>query len=384
MQRDVLRILVIDSLAGFDLIAQEFEKRKDKVLFSRVDTESDFISSLKVSIPDIVISKHLHPDFSGLRALQLAHNEGYKFPFILITDSEDQEVVQSCLKQGVDECIFKLNLSKLPMAVKNVLHQHETLLKKDELQKSLLKQNEQLKRINSDLDNLVYSVSHNLRGPLATIEGLINVAETDQNDKSYNAGFYFNLIKDRLDLIDQTIKQVLEYSRNSRTSLASENVNISKAIHEVWMSLSYLPLWKRAIFETDVDPTLSWAGDKHRLIVIIHNLLSNAVNFIDQSKSVNLVKVHAYEVESRLRIDIEDNGIGIQKDMMPKIYDMFYRASEQGEGAGLGLYVVKEAVKKLLGRIKIESEYRDGTSVYLNLPARYKSRQTIEELIVSA
>ncbi|UII25335.1 hybrid sensor histidine kinase/response regulator [Fulvivirga maritima] len=347
----------------------------------RVDTKSEYIEALKEFHPQLIISDHSLPQFTGMEALEISKNMGIKVPFILITGAVSEEYAVSCFKKGIDDYILKSSLCRLPVSIKNILKKYENIRQKKEYQKSLIRQNEHLKKINSELDNLVYSVSHKLRGPLATIGGIINVAQNEVGNSNFDSGLYFNLIKDRLSLMDRTIKQILEYSRNSRTEIDVEQVSIITLINEVWKSISYLPMWDRVMLELDIAPELNWTGDKHRIMVIIHNLLVNAVKFADHNKVANWLKIEAVEVESRLRVTIEDNGIGIPQENISKIYDMFYRASEQGEGAGLGLYVVKEAVKKLKGSIKIESEYRDGTKVILNLPTRYKTHNSTEAIL---
>ncbi|MBL3655795.1 ATP-binding response regulator [Fulvivirga sediminis] len=376
MGKNLLKILVVeDSLDDFNLIERELQKEELGGNIKRVITKGEYIQAIKEFHPCLIVCDHSLPQFTGIDALEICRNMGTKVPFILISGAVSEEYAVSCFKKGIDDYILKNSLFRLPVSIKNILKKYENIRQKKEYQKSLVRQNEHLKKINSELDNLVYSVSHKLRGPLATIGGIINVAqhEVEEANSKGDLELYFNLIKDRLSLMDRTIKQILEYSRNSRTEIEIEEVSISQLVGEVWTSISYLPLWNRVKLEMNIDPELSWRGDKHRFMVIINNLLVNAVKFADHKKAMNRVKIEALEDESRLKVFIEDNGIGIPEENISKIYDMFYRASEQGEGAGLGLYVVKEAVKKLEGSIKIQSEYRDGTKVTLNLPIHYKT-----------
>jgi signal transduction histidine kinase len=98
------------------------------------------------------------------------------------------------------------------------------------------------------------------------------------------------------------------------------------------------------------------------------NLISNAVKYCDLSKTNQIIKIDINQSESNIKIVIEDNGLGINKDYQEKVFSMFYRASEKSYGSGLGLYIVKETVKRLGGSIEIESSEGEYTRFIIKLP----------------
>ena len=108
--------------------------------------------------------------------------------------------------------------------------------------------------------------------------------------------------------------------------------------------------------------------DVYRLSVIINNLVSNAIKYRDANKQQSLISIEASISESNLFVVFTDNGIGISQDYINKIFDMFFRATDRSEGAGLGLYIVKETVEKLHGDIRVESKMGEGTVFTIRVP----------------
>jgi signal transduction histidine kinase len=102
--------------------------------------------------------------------------------------------------------------------------------------------------------------------------------------------------------------------------------------------------------------------------VIINNLISNSIKYRDANKDHNIIDIQAVVTDTHVQIIFRDNGIGIAKDLMPRIFDMFFRATERSEGAGLGLYIVKETIDKLHGSIEVDSTINKGTTFRMRIP----------------
>ncbi|MEM1408499.1 MAG: ATP-binding protein, partial [Bacteroidota bacterium] len=101
---------------------------------------------------------------------------------------------------------------------------------------------------------------------------------------------------------------------------------------------------------------------------IFRNLISNAIKYVDPNKDDSFIKLNIVISSASAEIMIIDNGIGISEHTLPKIFDMFYRATESSEGSGIGLYIVKNAIDKLGGSIKINSAEKKGTTFKIKLP----------------
>ena len=110
--------------------------------------------------------------------------------------------------------------------------------------------------------------------------------------------------------------------------------------------------------------------DDYRLLVIFNNLLSNSIKYRDPKKAENYVHFQIHIDRDFLTARVQDNGIGVSNDFLSKIFNMFYRATEKSEGAGLGLYIVKETVQKLGGTVDVQSEFGVGTTFQIEIPNR--------------
>jgi signal transduction histidine kinase len=115
---------------------------------------------------------------------------------------------------------------------------------------------------------------------------------------------------------------------------------------------------------------LAWITDKTRLQIVFFNLISNAIQYQDKFKPTSYIRISCSRTNNQLLLQIEDNGIGIEQAYQDKVFDMFYRATVNSKGSGLGLYIVKEAVEKLGGTISLRSTHGEGTSFTLSLPRK--------------
>lgn len=231
----------------------------------------------------------------------------------------------------------------------------------------LVERNDQLKKTNTELDRFVYSTSHDLRAPLTSIMGLLNIINnTDKPDEQRK---YLAMMKDRVHSLDKFIKDITDYSRNNRLDIVQEKVKLHALAEEVWESLKFTPEASRIIFKIEIPAEITVESDKNRLKVIISNLVSNAIRYHDEKKDLQYIRLAAEKTDSTFYLRVEDNGQGIAKEYHTKIFDMFYRGNEQSKGSGLGLYIVKEALMKLSGSIHLESVPGVGTAFTVSLPA---------------
>lgn len=232
----------------------------------------------------------------------------------------------------------------------------------------LVENNILLSRTNAELDRFVYSTSHDLRAPLSSIMGLINITLDSQNPNDVKR--YLALMKDRVHSLHDFIKDITDYSRNNRLEVKREPVKLADLAHEVWESLKFSPEAENIDFIIDIPDDVYIESDKNRLRVIISNLISNAVRYHDLKKDQQFIRMH-YQIDGRVAyIKVEDNGQGIATEYHTKIFEMFFRANEESKGSGLGLYIVKEALMKLSGTIRLESTVGVGTTFTIVLPQR--------------
>lgn len=223
----------------------------------------------------------------------------------------------------------------------------------------------ELKIRNTELDNFVYKVSHDLRAPLSSILGLVNLANMPGNDD--NPGTYMSLIGRKVEQLDHFISDVLSHSKNLKQDVTIEKVDLRQIIAGTFTDLAYLRTTEVLKTEIDIQGD-DFYSDRWRLAEIFRNLISNAIKYRRMDIDRPLVKVTVRITRVEAEISFSDNGIGIEPDKLLNIFEMFYRASTQSDGSGLGLYIVKNAVEKLGGQIDVFSRPLQGTEFKIILP----------------
>jgi signal transduction histidine kinase len=233
-------------------------------------------------------------------------------------------------------------------------------------EKQLTEKNDLLTKANAELDRFVYSASHDLRAPLSSLLGLIEIARKSDNPEENK--IFLDMMKERVQKLDQFIHEIIDYSRNSRLDVKKETIKVFELVKEVIEGLKFAEGLEEVYVRYSIDPALEVQSDRSRLKVVLNNLIGNAMKYQDPTKEDQMVSVEAWVENCCIKIKVGDNGIGIADEHKEKIFDMFYRASEKSKGSGLGLYIVKETIQKMQGTIYLESEYGKGTSFILTLP----------------
>ncbi|GAB3337432.1 hypothetical protein GCM10027429_21840 [Marivirga atlantica] len=238
--------------------------------------------------------------------------------------------------------------------------------KRQEAMNMVEDKNKALKEINEELDQFVYSASHDLKAPLLSILGLVNVAKYEIKDPSSIE--YFEKIESRVHKLNNFIREVIEISRNSRTEIKMEEFDLEGLLKEVIENNSFVEDIKTFNIEFKVDGARDIKGDRSRIEIVLNNLVSNAIKYRNPYIEKPFIKINTVAKNNKLIIDIKDNGIGISELHIDKIFEMFYRGHEGSDGSGLGLYIVKSTLEKLKGEISIKSEVGKGTSITLIIP----------------
>ena len=224
-----------------------------------------------------------------------------------------------------------------------------------------------MKKTNSELDKFVYSVSHDLRAPLSSMLGVVEISEEDTQDELLLS--HLDMLKGSIKKLDGFISDILDYSRNSRIEVVKEEINFNEMIIDITSHLKYMGGNNRSVaVNVDINNSVPFSSDKGRLSIILNNLVSNAIRYQNPEVPDPFVNIKVDTSDTETNIIIKDNGIGISKEMHEKIFDMFYRVSEESVGSGLGLYIVQESVNKLKGHIEIESELGKGTTFNIHIP----------------
>lgn len=239
--------------------------------------------------------------------------------------------------------------------------------------KAIKRRNEELTHLNDELDRFVYSASHDLRAPLASVKGLVDVAVHEKTPQAKDD--CLRMIKDSVGKLDDFTKDIIDFSRNQRVDLAVNEVDLMKEVKEVFNELKFLDVNNRIKKTVVYKEHRIFRTDRRRISVILKNLIGNAIKYHDLNKPDPFIRVSIQYFSHEVEIKVEDNGLGVEKKHLKKIFNMFYRATEEREGSGLGLYIVKETVDKMKARIIVESVPKQGSTFHVIIPSSNKWNQ---------
>ncbi len=255
----------------------------------------------------------------------------------------------------------------------------KNIKRREEAEQALLDKNDELLKANKELDRFVYSASHDMRAPLSSLLGLLEIVRL--TNKSGELTEYFELMKKRILTMEDFIKEITDYSRNSRTSIDIEEINLRDLVIEVNGAIEHQLNAGGVAARIDIPKDFKTFGDVIRLKIILSNIIGNCIKYSDRSKPEQYYQITAKQDDFGLTLCVEDNGIGIEDVYKGKIFTMFFRATDRSQGSGLGLYIAKEAAQKLGGSIRFDSEFGKGTTFTIFLP---KIEQGVsEELAVT-
>lgn len=364
---NTLRILVIeDSEEDYFLIMRKIQKERDDFRIKRTDTSETLIKDLKDFEPDIILADHSLPNFDSNTALKLVRSFGSDAPFILVTGAVEDEFAVQAIKVGMSDYVLKTNLSRLNTVISNALKHKESERLRIKSKAELARRNDELTKINKELDSFVYSVSHNLRSPLKSVLGLLNLAKTENDPRMME--YYHTMMESSIKKLDASLADILEYSRSSRQESRFEPVDLRKIIEENFEKMAFMPGFKSFSTEIAINQQVELWSDKYRVSIIFNNLISNSIKYSDEKKPAQLIKITMDVTSESASIQFSDNGVGIDQHALPQIFQMFFRATEKNEGSGLGLFIVKEAIDTLKGTITVDSIKGAGTSFTIIIP----------------
>ncbi len=243
------------------------------------------------------------------------------------------------------------------------------ITKQKEFEELLQNKNLELKKINAQMDRFLYSASHDIRSPMTSIMGLVNILRMEIDAEKHN---YLDKIDSSLRKLDYFIREVMQFSENARTRLASDKINFELLFKKAWDKVNgpYSAVRLNLNLPTN---SYYFYTDGERLCIIIANILLNSIQYHSDDKEPK-IDIRVDINTDRALIIISDNGKGIEKTHLSKAFDMFYRASLNSTGSGMGLFIARETVNKLKGHIRITSTPNLGTNIAIIIPNDIKGK----------
>lgn len=198
-----------------------------------------------------------------------------------------------------------------------------------------------LKEAVDELETFVYKSSHDMRAPIASILGLINVADNEIND-SKTAKQYLNIIKQQTERLDNIMRKLIDTTSIRQGNKIIHLINFHQLIEDVLKSLLYMEGFKTIRFEQNISVEQNFYSDKLLLTSLLQNIIDNAIKYKKENINNAFIKITVADQNGGIRIIVEDNGIGIIETHQKDVFKMFFRATEKASGSGLGLYTRRQ------------------------------------------
>ncbi|MCU0448022.1 MAG: tetratricopeptide repeat-containing sensor histidine kinase [Microscillaceae bacterium] len=245
-----------------------------------------------------------------------------------------------------------------------------------QLEKTLSERNDHLERLNQqltktnlELDNFLYKVSHDFKGPLSTLEGLTNLGMMDAKDESSIR--YFEMQKKVIISTQLLIFRIVEIGDIRHHTYKSSPIKMKRFMRQMVRSMGRAEEGGSDIqFVVEVSDDMEINTDVEMLEIALDNIIKNAIQhakYFNEDGSAR-VSIFAQDFEEYHQISVIDNGHGISADIADRIFDMFFRGNNHFKGFGLGLYKSKIAIEKINGEINLSKSQSNETIFTIRIP----------------
>jgi len=239
-----------------------------------------------------------------------------------------------------------------------------------DLERRVTERTAQLESANKELEAFSYSVSHDLRAPLRAIEGFSNILIQDYAGKLDDEGKrLLNVVLNNADRMSQLIDDILKFSRTGRLEISFSEIDMDKMVHTVVEELQ--PFSAGSKLQMKIEHIPPTTGDRAMMHQVFVNLLSNAIKF-SRTREIPRIQVGATVKDGETIYFVRDNGVGFDMQSADKLFGVFKRlhSTEEFEGTGIGLAIVKRIITRHGGRVWAEAKVNQGATFYFALPTR--------------
>ncbi len=240
--------------------------------------------------------------------------------------------------------------------------------------KQFLMATDALKQKNNELETLVYRVSHDLKGPLASVMGLFQLLEHEEKTVD-NLNYYLSLIQESTTKLENTLMGLLEIGLSTTDSLTTNAFNVRHCVEDILTGFQGYPGFDNVLVHVSANAELTIDTEEKIFRSVLQNLVENSIKYRKSYTTDSVTKVSARKYKNGVKIKVKDNGQGMSKQVQQRAFDMFYRGNHISEGSGLGLFIVKSNVERLGGEIRIKSKIDHGTEIWIYLPNFDESRR---------
>lgn len=218
------------------------------------------------------------------------------------------------------------------------------------------------------IGQFITSCSHTMRGPLKSISGLVNLLQNNPGYSPQEVDMFLNLINSTVEKMERTLDELEHFLENSKREIQIKPIDCRELVSLTLYQYNEEIKAKNIQLELNIVQPGLFYSDTGRFRIILSNLISNAIQFQDVNKQNHKIIISIMATNKECVIAVTDNGIGIHSDNHTDIFKLFFRATEQSTGTGVGLYVVNEAIKKIKGNIRVDSVPDQGSTFSITVP----------------
>jgi signal transduction histidine kinase len=307
---------------------------------------------------NVIIADQKMPETTGVQFFK-SIKDSFPDPIrILLTGYTDIEALADAINHGDVYRYITKPWSDLELhnSIKNAYDAYKSKI-------DLRNKISELEKTNDELNRFIYSISHELRAPLVSVIGIVNLVKMEGLFNS--SGEYWNLIEICSNKLDFYIQKTLQYYKNNKNVAEHSPVEFQSLVTELINLYSYSD--KETEFNININQPVPFYNDAFRIEVILGNLINNAIKYQKSTEPNKYVNIEIDVDLQRAEITISDNGIGILNEHLEKIFNQFFK-SKNHHGSGLGLFIVKEALNKINGKIEVISDLAVGTTFKITIP----------------
>ncbi|MFW5701117.1 MAG: ATP-binding protein [Cyclobacteriaceae bacterium] len=224
----------------------------------------------------------------------------------------------------------------------------------------------ELEERNKELNTFIYRASHDLQGPLATMTGIFNLVDLEE-DNPETVKMYLNLLKDSSNKLHDVIEDLLDLGRITASGINYQNIKIIDIVNSIIEENKNSISFQKATIKIINTQDYLIKSEPQIIKSVLYNLFDNSIKYCNHHLTPK-IKIEIMDSIRGVKINFSDNGIGISNEIRGKIFNMFYRGNASSKGSGLGLYIVKTGVEKLGGKIWLRSSSEKGSTFSIYLP----------------
>lgn len=343
-----------------NLVAFKALFRRDYEIYTSTSAQEAVQLLNEHHIP-VILSDQKMPEISGVEFFELTKQDFPNAIRILVTGYADIEaVIDAINKGGVYRYVTKpWDENDLRICIENAFEKYHSGIE-------LEQKNRALTQANAELERFIYSASHDLRAPIVSIKGVVQLAQMESLGEK-EAG-YFSMIEKSANKLDEFVQNIIHYYQNAKSDVENHALDFNTFIPQLIDNYKGYEGADRMEIRFTVNSTGPFYCDDYRCKIVLGNLISNAIKFRDVTKQASILDIEVIQNNEKALVKMTDNGLGIQPEDLLMMEELFAGKSDKAPGTGVGMYLIKEAVQKLGGKISVSSVFKDHAKFIIEIP----------------